>query len=265
MACQSCWGRASTPSFYVSDVCLRGISNTLTTRLNERRPGGTQDVEIISHLKERLLQRRSRVSDSVDRTISKYHRESREISQSVSYFTVPPRAPPLCRIAEQTIKPDLHLYLPCSCPGKVERRKTEAACAVRRPLPHRLAPNQRGMRWYCVFLFLYGFAIQIKLTHSCFLGTRHTHSDAYTCACTPSSLQLSFDGSRVDSPPSARRSHRLFDSGPPIDPRTHPTRTPGFYGRYPRGPPVRCRPHRLFDSGRPSTPGHPPPAHQALR
>ena len=136
MACQSWWGRASTrsvctPSFYVSDVCLRGISNTLTTRLNERRPGGTQDVEIISHLKERLLQRRSRVSDSVDRTISKYHRESREISQSVSYFTVPPRAPPLCRIAEQTIKPDLHLYLPCSCPGKVERRKTEAACAVR--------------------------------------------------------------------------------------------------------------------------------------
>ena len=56
MACQSWWGRASTrsvctPSFYVSDVCLRGISNTLTTRLNERRPGGTQDVEIISHLK----------------------------------------------------------------------------------------------------------------------------------------------------------------------------------------------------------------------
>ena len=130
--CQSCWGRASTPSFYVSDVCLRGISNTLTTRLNERRPGGTQDVEIISHLNLRLLQRRSRGQRrSHDLQIS----PKAEISQSVSYFTVPPRAPPLCRTAEQTIKPDLPLYLPCSCPGKVERRKTEAACAVRRPVP----------------------------------------------------------------------------------------------------------------------------------
>ena len=116
------------------------------------------------------------------------------------------------------------------------------------------------MRWYCVFLFLYGFAIQIKLTHSYFLGTRHTHSDAYTCACTPSSLQLLFDGSRVDSPPSARRSHRLFDSGPPIDPRTHHTRTPGFYGRYPRGPPVDLT--GSSTAARPSTHPHrpqPPP------
>ena len=250
----------------VSDVCLRGISNTLTTRLNERRPGGTQDVESISHLKEqREITRYYSVAPG-SATIARSPRfisPKAEISQSVSYFTVPPRAPPLCRIAEQTIKPDLHLYLPCSCPGKVERRKTEAACAVRRPLPHRLAPNQRGMRWYCVFLFLYGFAIQIKLTHSCFLGTRHTHSDAYTCACTPSSLQLSFDGSRVDSPPSARRSHRLFDSGPPIDPRTHPTRTPGFYGRYPRGPPVRLTGSSTAAAHGPQDTPH--TAHQALR
>ena len=61
--------------------------------------------------------------------------------------------------------------------------------------------------------------------------------------------------------------HRLFDSGPPIDPRTSPppART-RFYGRYP--PRSARRPHMLFDSystaARPSTPGHPPHPHPRL-
>ena len=148
----------------------------------------------MSFEREITTARRSRVSD--DRTISKFHRKPKSVSQSVISRSRP-ALHPSAELPNRQSNPISISTCRARAPARSKdvRPKPRARCVVRslgRPLPHRLAPNQRGMRWYCVFLFLYGFAIQIKLTHSYFLGTRHTHSDAYTCACKPSSLQLSY-------------------------------------------------------------------------
>ena len=89
-------------------------------------------------------------------------------------------------------------------------------------------------------------------------------SDAYMFMY-PSSFQLLYGR----SPPSARRHHRLFDSGPPIDPRTPPP-TPAHQVSWQISPAVRPSAshalRQLFDSGPPIDPRTPPtPAPQASR